>query len=447
VLLAFAVGQAAVQIQSPIFQLTPDSPEYVVAARHILGTGQFLDPLRTPGYPTFLALIFALTGGEHYRAVVLAQIGLLLAATLEVYALAWRIWGRRALAAAVAVMLACNPVVANYERDILAEVFAYWLVVTVYLAFEGYLRDERGRRLIGVALLCAVTILTRPQFLYLPALLIALLALRSLRRGDLRRHLGGYALACAVAYGPALAYIVGNGLVYGYVGLSEMSNLNLFGKVLEYHLYAMPDAGTDPRLVHFQADVLAFLARHGREAAVGQVWEFVFSHPQYDAHHWAIYGTYSSALIRHHPFDYLRATGGEVINAWLAPPLSFAAFPTTPWWVAVLLFVAIAGAQVYAFLPLLLVQATVKAWRQTDSAPRMLLLAMLLAVASDIVFCAATDFTEFGRLRYPLDWAMLAAFAAVLVAVVQRAAVGLATLRSGAHPVSSQMAGHTRAGD
>ena len=56
--------------------------------------------IRLPGYPAFLAFIFAIFGVDHYRAVLVVQIFADLATCLLCADVALRIWGARAAKAA-----------------------------------------------------------------------------------------------------------------------------------------------------------------------------------------------------------------------------------------------------------------------------------------------------------------------------------------------------------
>ena len=56
--------------------------------------------IRLPGYPAFLAFIFAIFGVDHYRAVLVVQIFADLATCLLCTDVALRIWGARAAKAA-----------------------------------------------------------------------------------------------------------------------------------------------------------------------------------------------------------------------------------------------------------------------------------------------------------------------------------------------------------
>lgn len=108
--LASLLGQAFVVAQTPLVSpWTLDSTQYLADARHILLAHQIFDPLRTPVYPALLALILALTRGQHLGAVVAVQAALSVAAAFEIYVLALWVGARRWLAPLVGVWMAVDP--------------------------------------------------------------------------------------------------------------------------------------------------------------------------------------------------------------------------------------------------------------------------------------------------------------------------------------------------
>jgi Dolichyl-phosphate-mannose-protein mannosyltransferase len=75
---------------------------------------------RLPGYPAFLALVFALFGAGNFRAVMLAQVLVDLTTCLVIADLARRIISERAARVAFVLAVLC-PFLANYTAAVLAE--------------------------------------------------------------------------------------------------------------------------------------------------------------------------------------------------------------------------------------------------------------------------------------------------------------------------------------
>jgi 4-amino-4-deoxy-L-arabinose transferase-like glycosyltransferase len=433
VLLACAIGQAIVLVQTPLVAQFPDTEQYLSAARHILTAQQFIDPWRTPGYPVLLALIFALTGGEHLHAVVIAQAALIVAAAVEIYALVYRVRGRRWEAALIAALGGLNPFVVNWERCILTEALCYWLAVTLFLVFERVLARRTTGALIWMTAISIALIFTRPQFIFLPVLLALVLLVRDMRMRALKRRWKPIALSLVATYALIVGYMAANGAVNGYFGLSDIASLNLFGKVLEYRLYRMdpaPSPDANPRMAQFKADVAAYMAVGHEHIWALDVWDFVYEHPEYDANHWAIYGTYSLPLIEQHPLVYLTRTIPDIVACTYDSPQFWAPFSFTPAWLVSLWGFFTFLARAFAFLPLLLVALAIQAWRRAEDPGRALLFALVLALAANIVMTALTDFIEFSRLRSPLDWALTLAFVLGVIDTVQWLAARMAMART-----------------
>jgi hypothetical protein len=431
VLAACGVGQVAVLFRQPLVYLWPDSTTYLAIAKHMLTTHLLNDPVRTPGYPLFLALLWLLTGGQHLWAVVLAQAVLIVCAAVEVYVLLWRVRGQRLLACLIACVLGINPFVSNWERLMLTEALTYWIIVTLFLVFERLLRQVRAAPLVAFVSLSVAAILTRPQYIYLPAMLLIVLALRRRSAGRRAYTWRPLTLALAVTYGLVLAYMAGNAALYGYFGLSDIANINLFGKVIEYRMDTM--SGTvlaDPRLAHFQADVERYISAHRDEPLVRQVFGFRDTHPAYNADNWAIYSAYSDALIERHPLYFIERTSADVLACGYAEPLLYGVEPdASPAWVGALDVGFSFAARIYAFLPLLLLVYAVRAWRRLGQVADVLFFTLLLAAAGNILISALTDFVDFPRLRFPVDWAMIVVFIVGLVDAVRALARATAVMR------------------
>src|SRR5579863_6009634 len=297
---ACAAGQIAVLMQTPLVAVRADSSSYTQMAENIFHRLQFFDALRTPGYPTFLALIFAFTGGEHLIVVVVAQTALTLLAIGEIYLLTYRIARSRWQAAAVAGLTGASPFVTSWERCILPEALSFWLVVTLMLVLERYMTTQRSGSLILLTVCSVLTIFTRPQYLFLPFLIVCTLMLKRRRERSWARRAREFMFLCVLPIVLVGAYSVTNGAVTGYVGLSDIVNLNLFGKVIEYNMIDMSGADASPSLARFHAELDRAAANWDPRASehdswihqsvTDHLWRFVLSHPAYDANHRAIYG-------------------------------------------------------------------------------------------------------------------------------------------------------------
>ena len=92
---------------------------------------------RLPGYPAFLAVIFALFGDENFRAVLLVQVLFDLATCLLIADMARRLFGGRAAQAAFLLAALC-PFLANYAATALTETLEiFFTALALQLALVG----------------------------------------------------------------------------------------------------------------------------------------------------------------------------------------------------------------------------------------------------------------------------------------------------------------------
>jgi 4-amino-4-deoxy-L-arabinose transferase-like glycosyltransferase len=142
--------------------------------------------IRLPGYPAFLALVFAVFGMEHYRAVLLLQMFVDICTCFVIADIARRLISSRAAKAAF-LMAAFCPFLANYAAAALTETWEiFFTTLALDLAVIG-LDDSRFSPWLGCGLATGAAILLRPDGgLLLLALEIYLgwLLFRGVRRGQ-----------------------------------------------------------------------------------------------------------------------------------------------------------------------------------------------------------------------------------------------------------------------
>ena len=175
--------------------ITADSFVYGDIARNWLQHGIYgltgrneISPtyIRLPGYPAFLALVFAVFGMEHYRAVLLLQMFVDIGTCFLIADIARRLISSRAAKAAF-LMAAFCPFLANYAAAALTETWEiFFTTLALDLAVIG-LDDSRFSPWLGCGLATGAAILLRPDGgLLLLALEIYLgrLLFRGVRRGQ-----------------------------------------------------------------------------------------------------------------------------------------------------------------------------------------------------------------------------------------------------------------------
>jgi hypothetical protein len=182
---------------------------------------------RLPGYPAFLAAIFALFGIENFRAVLLVQGLFDLASCFLIFDIARRIFSSERAARAAFLLAALCPFLANYAAAALTETLAiFFTTLALDLAIRGLGASARDasvpkRHLVwlGCGLSVGAAILLRPDggiLLiaiggYLMWLLLRCLVLRTNgRRGNPRAIAWAEVLLAAGALSPLVPWTLRN---------------------------------------------------------------------------------------------------------------------------------------------------------------------------------------------------------------------------------------------
>ena len=159
--------------------------------------------IRTPGYPAFVAMVYAIAG-IHQLPVTIAQVGLFLLICVLVYAMGREVAsGGIALAAAAATAL-YSPL-PYFAGLVVTETFAtLWCTAAIWLCLRA--RNERGwSRSIAAGIAMGVTALVRPAFALMPFFMFGAAALVLPGRRRLSRWAAG-TTAAVLTIAPWLTY-------------------------------------------------------------------------------------------------------------------------------------------------------------------------------------------------------------------------------------------------
>ena len=174
--------------------------------------------IRLPGYPGFLAAMFAVFGREHYTAVMVAQALIDTNTCLVIAALALELTNARAAKAAYLLAALC-PFTASYVAAPLSETLAICCMAhALYYGVRGLKaleQDAPSRRFWAIAgLWSAAGILMRPDNgLILPAMGMALLVI-FLRKGNKKQVVFAGILLAITSLGPLVPWAVRNWCVF-----------------------------------------------------------------------------------------------------------------------------------------------------------------------------------------------------------------------------------------
>ncbi len=297
VLLITSLAVASFYIDQPIRpEFSYDTPSYLAVTSKILTQGQPVDALRTPGYPMLVALVFLVAGVNNFLAVSVVQGILFVLATLEIYLLTLLVLRRAWLAGIIGLLVGSNTYLLSFVKPIIVEGFALWLTVSLALASVLFVQRLQRRYLWLAAVLTLLLFMTRPEWVYLPIPLMAFLLLVAARHGLFRRMVPHALGAVFVLYAFLGLFIYVNATQNGYAGISSVQNINLVGKILQYH---MQDEAP-PEYAQTTQALDAFVKRGGWNP-----YDLLTDYPPITENHWALGGAYAAAIIEHHPLEFL----------------------------------------------------------------------------------------------------------------------------------------------
>ena len=222
----------------PQVELNVDTPTYLhVVARMQMHPSFLVDAVRLPVYPLFILCIYTVAGQQNLAAVSIAQAVLFVLTTLEIYGIALLLLKRAGVAWLIGLFIGTNTILLSFVKPIMSEGLAMWLLTTCVLALLCFVQSVSIKYFWLAILFFLLLLFTRPEWEYLPLLLFPYLFFVAVRRGEWRRLLPHLITAFILIYGLVGLYIYINTSMNGYPGLTSVENLNLLGKVLQYHMW------------------------------------------------------------------------------------------------------------------------------------------------------------------------------------------------------------------
>jgi 4-amino-4-deoxy-L-arabinose transferase-like glycosyltransferase len=169
------------------------------------------DNIRTPLYPLFVALWYAIAGPD-LELVMWAQALVDVLTVAMLYRLARRVAGER-VAWLAALLYALNPSSWRFCNELLTEILFGLLLTSATWLFTRYLLSGRSRDAWGSGVLLGLAILCKPnvQFLPLVLLLILVRGVRTRRRGWWQ----GVAIILLTTLALLAPWVIRNRIVFG----------------------------------------------------------------------------------------------------------------------------------------------------------------------------------------------------------------------------------------
>jgi hypothetical protein len=218
----------AVALDAERFYYLGDAPKYLTLTLNLLEHHVFSrslaapfepDILLTPGYPAFVAAIFALTSHSEI-AVVIAQAILRALTTWLLIKLGWRLFASPEVGLVAGFAYSCAPIPALFVAVLSPETLFTTLLIALLLLFT---LQPTIMSMISTGVLFGLGILTRP--IGLVTLLV--FPLVELYRSRLPRALAYSALLLAAAGVVVAPWLVRNHRLFGYAAMTSVSSYNL----------------------------------------------------------------------------------------------------------------------------------------------------------------------------------------------------------------------------
>jgi hypothetical protein len=402
-----------------------DAKGYHELALNILHDGTFPTAFYAPGYPAFVAAIYALFGEQHLPVLivqsVLGTLGVWVTYLTGSDALGRARSGMALLAAA---LFGLSPGVAYYSAWLLREgVLVLLIPLLAWLCLRMLQRTWRYAVPLG---------LTAGALAYVRlegGLLVAvMLVLGLLHKRWRRRAIGGGLLAGAIAVAGAAPWVVYCSLARGYASMQVSLGPNLFART--WHL--SPTGEVEPEL---RRQVLDRIAELGLSERQQRDWDvagaILVETPADDLPSWLELNRRLTAIAwensRRHPLGYLatlpldmlRTMGGEPFTWWQTRWVpSLAELRRDRHWGVLALRLFNHAVWPAVVLPLVLGGAAWAVWRRDRSAGALI----TLLVAVSVCILAMTMLATKGEARYrvPYDGLLYLAMGVGFAAATRR---------------------------
>ena len=220
----------------PPIEQTLDTPSYLYSMHQMQLIGNPVNDQRLPTYPLFLLLIFAVSGQGNLTAVEIVQGILFVCVVGEVYVLGFYLFRKTWLAFTISLLVGTDVIIISFVKPIMTEGLSLWLVTTMVLMVVLFLKTNHWRYFWLAIAMTGFLLFIRPEWVLFPCLLIPYLYWS--KRADLPRKQFILRLFAAllILYLPVACYIAANYFINDTPTLTTISYVNIFGKIVEYHM-------------------------------------------------------------------------------------------------------------------------------------------------------------------------------------------------------------------
>lgn len=160
------------------FQPTKEAPPYLERFERLGREGGLVSFYRTPGYPVFLAGIYA-TVGVHPAAVRHLQLAMIALAASLLPFIGWRIWGKRGFGAGALAALPYYFQRRELADPIMTEPLIIFMLLALVLSCLAWDRRRTPGHTLAAGAMLGLGLLVKGSLIFLPPLLAAAMVWRA----------------------------------------------------------------------------------------------------------------------------------------------------------------------------------------------------------------------------------------------------------------------------
>jgi len=276
----------------------PDSAEYLITADRIRRLE--LHSTRVPIYPLFIVisqnLLFFL---DSVTAVIFVQAIISSAAAVLLFIAAYKIFGSKIKAILFFLFWSVSVCVINWDFLVLTESITIVYMILLIFFFIVYMQKKKEAYSIIIYAICFALLFTKPFYIALPPVIAAIILILAKISGDWKRTAVITLISLTVMYLSVFAYSFANYKQTGYFGISNVSVINRFGKILQYGMYELED----------NEKITAYIKQYMKdnEGELPIPVQFINDYDLNDNNYSEI-SEYVSKIIKEHPIVFLKET-------------------------------------------------------------------------------------------------------------------------------------------
>jgi hypothetical protein len=279
----------------PYPETNVDTPGYLAAVTQLQKYGNPVNAFRLPVYPLLIVIVYCFAGQGNMMAVSIVQGVLFVLTTLEFFLLVALLTRRNWPAFLFGLLVGTNLILLSYSKPIMTEGSSLWLLTTIMLLIAAYLYTSRLSFFWASVCFLLLLLFTRPEWEFLPVLL-SIYLLTLLKKSVVRRLLPHMLAALVLIYVLVGSYILVNTLAGGFAGLTVVENMNMIGKVLQYHM--QDEAGPEDQPI---SHILDRYTSHGQRSPY-----YILGHePELSKNNGQTAANFARKIILAHPLEFL----------------------------------------------------------------------------------------------------------------------------------------------